>query len=43
MSLLAGEPRSATVRAVTDLTVLVIDHEAFKRNHQPPIRRCWGR
>jgi small-conductance mechanosensitive channel/CRP-like cAMP-binding protein len=30
MSLLAGEPRSATVRAATDLSVLVVDREAFK-------------
>jgi small-conductance mechanosensitive channel/CRP-like cAMP-binding protein len=30
MSLLAGEPRSATVRATTDLTVLVIDRDTFK-------------
>ena len=30
MSLLAGEPRTATVRAVTDLTVLRIDREAFR-------------
>jgi small-conductance mechanosensitive channel/CRP-like cAMP-binding protein len=30
MSLLAGEPRSATVRAVSDLTLLMISHEAFR-------------
>lgn len=30
MSLLAGEPRSATVCAITDLAVLVVDREAFK-------------
>jgi small-conductance mechanosensitive channel/CRP-like cAMP-binding protein len=30
MSLLAGEARTATVRAVSDLAVLVIDREAFK-------------
>jgi small-conductance mechanosensitive channel/CRP-like cAMP-binding protein len=30
MSLLAGEPRSATVRAASDLTVLVVDREVFK-------------
>jgi len=30
MSLLAGDARSATVRAATDLTVLVVDHDAFK-------------
>jgi small-conductance mechanosensitive channel/CRP-like cAMP-binding protein len=30
MSLLAGEPRSATVRAATDLSVLVVDHSAFE-------------
>jgi len=30
MSLLAGEPRSATVRAATDLEVLVVDHHAFE-------------
>jgi len=30
MSLLAGEPRSATVCAATDLSVLVVDREAFK-------------
>jgi small-conductance mechanosensitive channel/CRP-like cAMP-binding protein len=30
MSLLAGEPRNATVRALTDLTVLMISHEAFR-------------
>jgi CRP-like cAMP-binding protein len=30
MSLLAGEPRSATVRAMTDLSVITVDHEAFK-------------
>ena len=31
MSLLAGEPRSATVRAVTDLSVVTVDREAFKQ------------
>jgi CRP-like cAMP-binding protein len=30
MSLLAGEPRSATVRAVSDLTLLMISHDAFR-------------
>jgi small-conductance mechanosensitive channel/CRP-like cAMP-binding protein len=30
MSLLAGEPRSATVRAVSDLTLLMISHAAFR-------------
>jgi small-conductance mechanosensitive channel/CRP-like cAMP-binding protein len=30
MSLLAGEPCSATVRAATDLSVLVVDRAAFK-------------
>ena len=30
MSLLAGEPRSATVRAATDLSVVMVDREAFK-------------
>ncbi len=30
MSLLAGEPRTATVRAATDLSVLVVDRDAFK-------------
>jgi CRP-like cAMP-binding protein len=30
MSLLAGEPRAATVRAASDLVVLVVDREAFR-------------
>lgn len=30
MSLLAGDPRSASVRALTDLTLLMIDHGAFR-------------
>jgi small-conductance mechanosensitive channel/CRP-like cAMP-binding protein len=30
MSLLAGEPRTATVSAATDLDVLVVDREAFR-------------
>jgi len=30
MSLLAGEPRTATVRAATDLAVLVVGREAFR-------------
>ena len=30
MSLLAGEPRTASVRAATDLVVLVVDREAFR-------------
>ncbi len=30
MSLLAGDPRSATVRAASDLSVLVVDRAAFK-------------
>jgi CRP-like cAMP-binding protein len=30
MSLLAGEPRTATVRAVTDLVVLVVERDAFR-------------
>jgi len=30
MSLLAGEGRSATVRAATDLMVLIIDHDPFR-------------
>lgn len=30
MSLLMGEPRTATVRAATDMVVLVVDRDAFK-------------
>ncbi len=30
MSLLAGEPRAATVQAATDLVVLVVDRDAFR-------------
>jgi len=30
MSLLAGEPRAATVRAASDLVVLVVDRDAFR-------------
>ena len=30
MSLLMGEPRTATVRAATDIVVLVVDRDAFK-------------
>jgi small-conductance mechanosensitive channel/CRP-like cAMP-binding protein len=30
MSLLTGEPRTATVRAATDMVVLVVGHDAFK-------------
>jgi CRP-like cAMP-binding protein len=31
MSLLMGEPRTATVRAATDMVVLVVDRDAFKQ------------